>query len=490
MVKPNLSIEDMKDIMRYAFSRTTVLIFVLPLLLLLLIGISAERMTAAFARSEGWVAHTHEVETTIERIRAELFRAENAERAYVFTKDFAALAAYSAAVQEIPEDLNHLRQLTSDNSRQLSNLHVLEIAISGELAMLQQSVDAKTAEAAAAGRQNSPQPARLLSSQSNSLLQNMIEEENRLLRQRTLVSSQTYGRVRDTYLIASIVVVLLLVASFVRLLVELRNRARAEESIRRLSTRILQLQDAERRKVARELHDGIGQYFAGLKMNIDRVVRSHGIPEPEMKILTQSLRMLDDGIAEARTLSHLLHPPLLDEVGFAAAAEWYVSGFAERSKIQVDLKMSPGISRLPKETELVLFRVLQEGLANVHRHSGAKHAEVCVTCSATEVMLEVEDHGKGISPSLLNEFRRGGANPGIGLAGMRERVSEFGGQFEIRSEGRGTLLRVRIPVPDQAHSVQSAPGPPQSQGSTQVRVEGAAGSPGRAVFLFLLQFPA
>jgi PAS domain S-box-containing protein len=217
---------------------------------------------------------------------------------------------------------------------------------------------------------------------------------------------------------------------------------RRTAALRRLSAQVLSLQDFERRRIARELHDSLGQYLTALKINIDILKRS----PRESELWSQADQLMERCMCEVRTLSYLLHPPMMDEVGLASTARWYVQGFGQRSGIQVKLEMPHDLARLPDTTELALFRVLQEGLTNVHRHSAASHAEVLILRDAEDVILEVSDDGRGIPQELLNRFQKSGALMGVGLTGMRERVRELGGKLELESNGKGTLLRVTIPV--------------------------------------------
>ena len=150
-------------------------------------------------------------------------------------------------------------------------------------------------------------------------------------------------------------------------------------------------------------------------------------------------------MVEVRTISHLLHPPLLDEVGLESATRWYADGFAKRCALKVSLHLDPISNRLPKEVELALFRVLQESLTNVHRHASAKSIEIVLTCADGQVVLCVIDDGKGISPEVVTRFRSGLAS-GVGLAGMRERLAELDGTLEVERRSRGTVVRATIPV--------------------------------------------
>src|SRR6185437_3549107 len=217
-------------------------------------------------------------------------------------------------------------------------------------------------------------------------------------------------------------------------------------ALRILSSRLLHLQDEERRRIARELHDSIGQYLSAIAVNTDRVIRAvDGGTNGTRELLSESRDLVQRCLQETRTLSYLLHPPLLDEMGFASAAKWYVQGFAERSGIHVDLNAAQ-VQRLPSAIETALFRVLQEALTNIHRHSGAERARVRMQTDASAVHLEITDFGQGVAPEVLTRFRSQGAGGGVGLAGMRERVKELGGHMEIQSSETGTSIRVRIPV--------------------------------------------
>ncbi|HKS75909.1 MAG TPA: PAS domain S-box protein [Terriglobales bacterium] len=214
-------------------------------------------------------------------------------------------------------------------------------------------------------------------------------------------------------------------------------------ALRALSTRLMQLQDEERRRIARELHDSVGQYMTALAINLDLLGET--AVENRNHLLAESRQLLDQCLAEIRTLSHLLHPPLLDETGFASAAQWYVEGFARRSGVQVELRL-PQIHRLPDNVEITLFRVLQETLNNIHRHSGSNKAEVSLELQGNNVILQVRDFGQGIQPERLERFRLSGTGVGVGLAGIRERVSELGGAMRITSGRGGTCIRIAVPV--------------------------------------------
>jgi two-component system, NarL family, sensor kinase len=205
------------------------------------------------------------------------------------------------------------------------------------------------------------------------------------------------------------------------------------------------VQDEERRKLARDLHDSTGQTLAALKINVSFLEAVSQPDSSQRAIVAQVRELADQAIREIRTMSYLLHPPLLDEVGFACAAEWFVEGFAKRSGIDVSADFPTG-ERLPKNMELALFRVLQECLTNVHRHSGATAVTVVFLQDHDLVTLKVQDSGRGISVARLKQLRQASAESGVGLAGMRERMNELTGTLEIESGAGGTTVQVTVPL--------------------------------------------
>jgi len=215
--------------------------------------------------------------------------------------------------------------------------------------------------------------------------------------------------------------------------------------LQRLSQRLLKVQDEEKRKLSRDLHDSTGQTLAALKINIS-FLEEHCKQNPSTMLLASGVAALaDQAIEEIRTMSYLLHPPLLDEVGFACAAEWYVEGFAKRTRINVKLDIATTQERLPIGIEIALFRVLQESLTNIHRHSGASEVSVCFQLQLEKIVLEIRDDGSGIPAERLARLRETGAETGVGLAGMRERMNELSGKLEIESDGHGTTMRAIVP---------------------------------------------
>ena len=216
-------------------------------------------------------------------------------------------------------------------------------------------------------------------------------------------------------------------------------------ALQNLTQRLLQTQDEERRKLARNLHDSTGQTLAALKIAASLLQNSCKQCPSVPRFLSEVVALADQAADEIRTMSYLLHPPLLDEVGLACAAEWYAEGFAKRSGIDVTLDLADDHERLPITTETALFRVLQESLTNVHRHSGASRVTVRLLRQPECTMLEIRDFGHGIPAERLARLRETNAETGVGLAGMRERLNELNGEFELHSDSCGTSIRVTVP---------------------------------------------
>lgn len=227
---------------------------------------------------------------------------------------------------------------------------------------------------------------------------------------------------------------------------EIAVRAEAEDARRKLSARIMKIQDEERRRIARELHDSIGQTLAALKMTVSPLSDLAPAGTPTAKRLNDVNGLIDEAIRETRTVSHLLHPPMLDELGFASAASWYVNGFARRSGIQVNLELQEEQVRFADSTELTLFRVLQESLTNILRHSGSKKADVRLEASGKEITLSIRDYGRGINSGQMDKLMKTGGSAGVGLGGMQERARDLGGKLELESGGTGTTLKVILPL--------------------------------------------
>jgi signal transduction histidine kinase len=238
---------------------------------------------------------------------------------------------------------------------------------------------------------------------------------------------------------------------------DITGRREAEEARKEadLSARLLQVQDTEKRRIARELHDGVGQLLAAIGMNVSQVMQEKDKLSPATaRRVHENLDLIAQASAEIRTVSYLLHPPMLDEMGLRFALKSYTDGFAERSKISVELQIGSDLGRLPQECEVSLFRVVQECLTNVHRHSNSSTALVRLSRTASEVKLEVIDNGIGIKEDIRSSIASG-VSAGVGFRGMQERVRLLGGTLTVQSDENGTSVLVTLPVARDAQSIAS-----------------------------------
>lgn len=224
----------------------------------------------------------------------------------------------------------------------------------------------------------------------------------------------------------------------------------SEKSLRQLSLRLLQTQDEERRRIGRDLHDSVGQYLVGLKMKVDSLKssRERGQRDDDSQ-LTECSQLIEEAIKEVRTISYLLYPPMLEELGLKSAIPWYLDGFTKRSGIKTTLEVSPGFDRIPGDLELALFRVLQESLTNVHRHSGSPRATVRLLTENRCVLLQVIDEGSSTQSKNWEDRAKDWMGAlGVGLRGMNERVRQLGGSLELSSVQGGTTVTATVPIPE------------------------------------------
>src|SRR6202140_458644 len=221
----------------------------------------------------------------------------------------------------------------------------------------------------------------------------------------------------------------------------------AEVALRNLSARLLQVQDAERRRIAREMHDSVGQLVAAVSMNLSAVrEQSDRVDAKGAKAVAETIMLVGEIEREIRTISHLLHPPLLDEAGLGSALRWYGDEFSERSKISVDLSIPPDFERLPHDMEIAVFRVVQECLTNIHRLSGSATATINMVAEDSRIVVRVQDSGKGI-PLKRQQELNSTDRTGVGFRGMRERVRQLGGSLKIQSDSNGTVIFATLPIP-------------------------------------------
>jgi signal transduction histidine kinase len=419
------------------------LILAIALLLLGLSGLGAAITIIRLYLSEGWVRHTYAVEVALGDLESALAGAGTSRVAYVDSPTAQNLQNFRDAARQVPPKVATIRSLTGDNPSagplcdrlQQAVDHRLDLSLRS-VALVQQHQSDSTKQmqlttevGAAAGA-------------TAAIEQEMRSSEDRLLDQRARVTRLLFG-VTVAILIVSFILSAVMFLIHNRMLQgELHQREDAEQRLRQLSIQLLRVRDDEARRFARELHDGLGQTLVAAKMTAEALAAQN----PSNSKFIELAKMVQDAASQTRTISYLLHPPMLDELGFASAAEWFIEGFTQRTGIAVTKSFSPGADHLPKDLELALFRILQEALTNIHRHSKSSRAEVSVLVQSREVILAVSDQGVGISAKTLENFQTKGTHVGVGLAGMKERVTELKGELKIQSNGTGTKILVKMPI--------------------------------------------
>jgi signal transduction histidine kinase len=398
-----------------------------------------------------WVIHTYQVRSELNDLQLEIMRADAHETANLLTPDQGE-QLYSQKQAELARHTTDvLRKLTGDDPRQQERLAQLGPLLEQDISLMENR------RRTSGIRTYVSPPERMRQEeiddherQIDAIVASMKDEEEVLLQQRLKDWDYLFKRNVLMLGLAFSIVAIMLGYNFRFLISEVartkdtEKRVRANaDSYRLMSARILELQDSERRRIARELHDSVGQFLAGLKINLNQLETANTNDAP--KLISETIALTDYAIQEVRTISHLLHPPLLEELGFLSAARWYVDEYGKRSQVKVSLQIDEPIERLPRDVEIALFRVLQETLTNVYRHAAARAVNVRIMCSDGHVHLTVSDDGRGIPEDVLAKFR-GGAAPGIGLAGMRERLAEFGGQINVESSSAGSVVEAIIPT--------------------------------------------
>ncbi|HEV2400027.1 MAG TPA: ATP-binding protein [Candidatus Sulfotelmatobacter sp.] len=422
------------------------------IIFLLLSSCAAYLAIKRLQTSGQWVVHTLDVQHALDHFSSTVGRAGRLRAEYLQTGDAALISRQAEVVVEVRNSLADIQKLTADNVNQQVNWKKLAAITEQRLTFADQALQRKRSGIQAPINQEMMAAA----DASDALIQNMANEEERLLSERQQRQRSSFTVIGAILLTSLFLALVLFLVHHEMITDQVRERLRAETAQRNLSARLLTLQDEERRKFARELHDSVGQHLAAIKMAVSMLEKKL----PSDPIVNDCLKLADDAIAETRTISHLLHPPLLDEAGLNSAIQWFVDGFARRSGIQVNLQIQPGVQRFEDSTELVLFRALQESLTNVHRHSGAKQADVSLTTSGDEVVLTVRDHGDGMPAAVLQNLKEERAAGGVGLAGMTERIREIGGRLEVNSSVHGTEISARVPVRSRvAPNGESLPAP-------------------------------
>jgi len=453
--------------------------FVIAIGLLLACALIVYGTDRGFLANVELVQHTQNVEVLLGQTESVIASAARARLTYVFSGDVQALAQYQQSLSGIHIQLAELRRSTSDNPLQQANCNQLETLVNERIQVWEKSVALKKSGAPVApGQPDLTRQSVAFADEIIAVTQRMRAAESRLLQQRQIAVKMSYFVARAIRITTFITAVLLLFWHYRLVREELQAREHAEEQslaaaslasdaerraresekaamasdegARHLSARLMQLQDEERRRLSRDLHDSTGQFLAAAKMTLSSISVGH---EQDPRY-AECMQLLDRSLQEVRTISHLLHPSGLEEAGFPAAARWYAEEFAKRSGIQLKVDVPDLPQRLPREIEITLFRILQESLGNIHRHSKGSAAAITFQPSASEVLLTVSDNGVGMSAELLDRFRLHG-NAGVGLAAMRERVRELHGTFDLRSNGKGTSIRAAIPISEQSVSAVS-----------------------------------
>lgn len=445
------------------------------LLVLAIVGFARMWTTMNLMSTYSWISHTREVQVTLTAIRADISGAQNAQRGYVLVGGQSYLDKYREMVVKIRQDIDAARQLTSDNPAQQKTLTSLDAIVDRYILLWNRSIGATALSLANEDfRKQVAAQADAPDQQASDVLGRLEQQEANLLDSRQRRAEALAWRAGVVALVAFVAIVTFLVVNFGWLMAELKERQRAERSVREraaeleqknsqileqstaleasnlnlrdLSSRLLRVQDEERRRVARELHDSTGQALALLSMNVAVLQQEADHRDPELGKMVgnveASVRQLSDDV---RTISYLLHPPLLDEMGLRSAVRWFAEGFSERSKIEVNLARLSDPGRLSADLETAIFRVVQECLTNIHRHSGSSKAGICLEKCSQGILLEVSDEGKGIPAERLAGVGSG-ARMGLGLRGIGERVKSFGGDMQIESTQLGTRVKVILPV--------------------------------------------
>ncbi len=432
-----------------ASNRQKKLTLSVALILLCVSAIGASLTIVRLYLTENWIRHTYTVEVALGDLDATLTAVGRSRVAYVNSGTPESLQAFTAATTKIPAALARIRQLTVDNQAEQGMCDRLDANASRRLAASLESVRLT--------QQHHTDPSKQMAltvevaeaaGETAAIAQQMRGNEDRLLAQRTNLSKLLFT-ITVCMLLASFAISVVMFWIHNRLLDrELTERVAAEDSLRQLSTRLMRVQDEEAKRFARALHDSLGQDLVVAKIAAGGLLRD----DPANRRLAELVALLDDSVSQTRTISYLLHPPLLDEIGFASAAKWFIEGYTQRTGVAVSVDIPAHIDGLSRHMELALFRILQESLTNIHRHSKSAKADVSVLVRSRSISLYVRDYGKGILPEILMNFRTKGTHVGVGLSGIKERVRELSGDLEIESDHTGTSIVVRLPLAAQVQS--------------------------------------
>jgi signal transduction histidine kinase len=419
------------------------LIFISAIILLLISGIATGWTIRKLYQSEQWVHHTFEVELTLGSIESDLAKVGRSRTMFVNSGDPHFLDDFSQGRAAVLADVTQLRDMISDNADQVERCSRLEAAINGRLGAVEKGI-----ELAKADRSDKVAQADITANvvewavQTSAISDEMNHSEEILLQRRARISGRLFILIISALLFTFLLAVFLIWEHYRRLAGELQKRTVAEQRAQNLSIQVLQAQDEERRRISRELHDGLGQNLTAAKMIAD----SFANQSPNGEAVSELTSILGDSVASIRSISYLLYPPLLDEIGLPSAAGWFIEGLCKRTGIAVNFEITGAKRRLNRSVELTLFRILQESLTNIQRHARASSAEVLLGFETDSVALRIRDAGIGISAEKLEEIEERVAYAGLGLAGMKQRAQEQGGTFRLSSNSHGTTIDVELPA--------------------------------------------
>ncbi|MGB2666287.1 MAG: CHASE3 domain-containing protein [Candidatus Acidiferrum sp.] len=419
------------------------LIFASGIFLLLVCGSATAWILYRIYFGEEWVRHTYSVQLLVAEIESDVSETGRSRQMFLRSGDTRYLQRVEAMRGELLDKLPQLRAMVHDNLDEESTSQKLEQAVKARFFIVDESLQLVKSGKSTREAQDDYSAELVVSSQRcAALAQTMRKVEGNLLDHRLGVTRSLFDWIIVVLATSFLLSLYMLWEHFRGLNLELAQRKRAEQNALNLSAQLLNAQDQERRKIARDLHDGLGQNLVAAKMMAD----SFKHRPPDRQKFQDLSALLEEAVSSTRSISHLLHPPLVEELGFVAAARSYLEGFSKRTDIKVNFDLPDLPDRLPRDLELTLFRILQESITNIQRHSKSATAEVRFGVNGKTAVLNIQDHGVGLSPEMLENFNGDGSNVGVGLAGMKERVRERNGRFAVRSNSSGTLISASFPV--------------------------------------------
>jgi signal transduction histidine kinase len=419
------------------------LVFLSAIFLLVLCGAGSVWALYRAYSGEKWVRHTYDVQVLTGEIESNLGKAGRARQLYLQTGDEQNLQEIARTRTELITEIGELKALVQDSPDQEDASRRLEQTLYGRFRTVDESIQlAKSGKSTSEAQDQYLTQLVIWSQQTSTVADEIRDAESRLLRRRLSFTNASFTWIVDTFAATFFLSLYMLWEHYQGLNRELAHREMAERSAQRLSAQLLKAQDLERRKIARDLHDGLGQTLAAGKMIADSFTNR----APEKQEIHDLSAILDEAVSSTRSISHLLHPPLVDEIGFIAAARSYLEGFSRRTGVGVTSDLPDNEDRLPRDLELTLFRVLQEALANIQRHSKSTKVDVHFEADPNSTTLSIRDNGVGIPSEVIKTFLDDGAHVGVGLAGMRERVRERNGHFDLSSDSSGTLISATFPA--------------------------------------------